>query len=154
VSDVTVKELNQRSSGEGACFEWPCKIDSGDDDAHPRYRRARIWAGIVKTELLAKLKDRGQYGYHHDIDLENGYTATCMLTFDGEIEPTENPDPRHRAFIKPYRELLLEWLESRPEFAHIEQTQYVNGEAYFRCRIADEEGDGDGDKLLIRLRRD
>jgi len=78
----------------------------------------------------------------------NGYYAVASIKFDGMYDSRENPDKEDCELIRPIRDALFAFLETRENVAHMEVGSSVNGWSRFSISMHRPEDDGNGDPKL------
>jgi hypothetical protein len=160
-SDVSVvsaytssRARDQNDMSHGANFNWEltlqnpdAKIPSAGDS-----KICKLSLHMIKSEDMERCLREGSFHYHQIVDMGNGFHAVARLHFEGLWrERAAEPDENDKALIRPFRDTILELLESHPRVRYCEMGQFPNGEVRFEFSVA--EDDGDEPSLRLTLER-
>jgi hypothetical protein len=149
-------ERGKSDVSRGANFSWELTLQNPDAKIpSPRDGKiCRLPLHIVKSEDMERCYREGIFHYHQVVDMGNGFHAVARLHFEGLWEQRNgSPDEHAKGLIRPFRDALLEFLESHPRDHYCEMGQFPNGTVRFEFNVKEDDG-GEPDLRLTLERGD
>jgi hypothetical protein len=156
-SDVSVVHAYTSERGasdmpRGANFSWELTLQNPDAKIHPIRdgKLCKLSLHVIKSEDMERCLREGLFHYHQVVDMGNGFHAVARLHFEGLWqERNADPDQNDKELIRPFRDTILELLESHPRVRYCEMGQFPNGDVRFEFSVAEDDGGESGLRLTL-----